>query len=133
MRASPTFGRAAMTMRDIASSVERVRSSLRAQPDAGLHEDTPATAQWERGLRIVSRHPLGMELSTDMPRALGGTGEHVTPGWLFRAGVASCAASCIVMAAAAEGLELDELEVVANSRSDTRGLLGIAAEDGGAV
>jgi hypothetical protein len=34
----------------------------------------------------------------------------VTPGWLFRAGFASCAATCIAMGAAAQGIELASLE-----------------------
>jgi uncharacterized OsmC-like protein len=60
-----------------------------------------------------------------MPSEVGGSGDQVTPGWLFRAGLASCAATRIAMAAAAEGIELATLEVRASSRSDTRGLLGM--------
>jgi OsmC-like protein len=49
----------------------------------------------------------------------------VSPGWLFRAGLASCAATCVGLAAADEGIELALLEVVARSRSDLRGLVGL--------
>jgi len=49
---------------------------------------------------------------------------------LFRAGLAACAATRIAMAAAAEGIELASLEVLASSRSDTRGLLGMTDADG---
>ncbi len=68
-----------------------------------------------------------------MPGELGGTGDQVTPGWLFRAGLASCAATSIAMTAAAEGIELTTLEVRASSRSDTRGLLGMTDADGAPV
>jgi uncharacterized OsmC-like protein len=43
----------------------------------------------------------------------------------MRAGLASCTATCIAMRAAARGIELQRLELVARSRSDTRGLLGM--------
>jgi organic hydroperoxide reductase OsmC/OhrA len=69
-------------------------------------------------------------MSTDMPTELGGSGDQVTPGWLFRAGLASCCATCIAMGAAAAGIELAMLEVSASSRSDTRGLLGMADDSG---
>jgi organic hydroperoxide reductase OsmC/OhrA len=61
-----------------------------------------------------------------MPTELGGNGDEVTPGWLFRAGLASCLATRIAMNAAAEGIELTALDVLATSRSDLRGLLGMA-------
>jgi uncharacterized OsmC-like protein len=122
-----------MAMQDIAAAAQRVQDTLRHRPEAGLHDDPPAVARWQRDLRITAHHPDGMQLSTDMPKALGGTGDQVSPGWLFRAGVCSCAATCIAMAAAREGIELQQLEVTAGSRSDTRGLLGMDDEGGGPV
>jgi organic hydroperoxide reductase OsmC/OhrA len=67
---------------------------------------------------------------TDMPAELGGSGDQVTPGWLFRAGLASCFATRIAMEAAVAGIELTLLEVLASSRSDTRGALGMADVSG---
>jgi len=67
---------------------------------------------------------------TDMPCELGGSGDRVTPGWLFRAGIASCAATSIAMSAAAEGIALGTLEVRVASRSDTRGVIGMTGSDG---
>lgn len=122
-----------MTIRDVAAAMQRVESVLLRQPEMGLHDDAAAIAQWQHGTRVVSGHANGTQLSTDMPRELGGTGDLVTPGWLFRAGLASCFATTIAMAAAAEGIELDTLEVSASSRSDTRGLLGMADANGAAV
>ena len=122
-----------MASQDIAAAIQHVESMLRSRPDAGLGDDAPATAQWQGGLRIRTSHANGTEVVTDMPIQLGGTGDKVSPGWLVRAGAASCIASRIAMNAASEGIELSELEVVARSLSDTRGLLGICGDDGGPI
>jgi uncharacterized OsmC-like protein len=110
--------------------MQRVEAVLRRRPEVGLHDDAPAAARWQGGTRVVSSHTNGTQMLTDMPGALGGSGDQVTPGWLFRAGLASCAATRIAMGAAAEGIELTTLEVLASSKSDTRGLLGMADADG---
>jgi organic hydroperoxide reductase OsmC/OhrA len=115
-----------MTTQRIVAAMQRVEALLQRRPEAGLHEDASATARWQSGTRVVSSHVNGTQLSTDMPSELGGSGDKVTPGWLFRAGLASCLATCIAMSAAAEGIELASLEVLASSRSDTRGLFGMA-------
>jgi organic hydroperoxide reductase OsmC/OhrA len=120
----------AMTSQKIAAAMQRVESVLRRRPEVGLHEDAPATARWERGTRVVSSHTNGAQLVTDMPAELGGGGDQVTPGWLFRAGLASCFATRIAMEAAAAAIELAMLEVVASSRSDTRGVFGMAEVSG---
>lgn len=122
-----------MSMQDIAAAMQRVEQVLRRRPEAGLRDDAPATARWESGMRVVASHANGTQISTDMPTQLGGSGDQVTPGWLLRAGLASCAATRIAMAAAAEGIELTALEVQAKSRSDTRGLLGMADAEGAPV
>jgi uncharacterized OsmC-like protein len=117
-------------MHDIAAAMQRVEKVMRRRPASGLHDDAPATARWEGGTRIVASHANGARIATDMPGELGGSGDQVTPGWLFRAGLVSCTATVIAMRAAAAGIELTLLEVRATSRSDTRGLLGMAGEDG---
>jgi uncharacterized OsmC-like protein len=122
-----------MGMEDIAAALERVKAVLRRRPDVGLHDDAPATARWEHGTRVVSSHANGTRIQSDMPGELGGTGDQVTPGWMFRAGLASCTATCIAMNAAEQGIELTALEVKAGSRSDARGLLRIADTAGAAV
>lgn len=119
-----------MTVQSIATAMQRVESVFRRRPEAGLADDTPATAHWEGGTRVVSRHLNGTQVVTDMPNEIGGSGDQVTPGWLLRAALASCAATRIAMAAAAAGIELTTLDVVASSRSDARGLLGMANADG---
>lgn len=119
-----------MAQHDLAAAIERNAAVLRRRPEFGLQDDAPAAARWQGGTRIVAEHANGAQMATDMPTELGGSGDQVTPGWLFRAGLASCAATSIVMAAAAEGIDVSALEVRAHSRSDTRGLLGLAGADG---
>ena len=116
--------------RDLAATLQRAEAVLQRRPDMGLHDDAPATARWDGNTRVVASHANGTEVSTDMPGELGGTGDRVTPGWLFRAGLASCATTSIAMSAAAEGIALTTLEVRVSSRSDTRGLLGMTGADG---
>lgn len=119
-----------MTMQDIATALQRVESALNRRPGGGTHDDPPATARWQTGLRVASSHANGAQVLTDMPTALGGSGDQVTPGWLLRAGLASCLATRIAMSAAAKGIELTFLEVLASSRSDARGLFGMVEASG---
>jgi len=119
-----------MSVTTIAAAVERVKDILRRRPQFGLHDDAPATSRWAGGLRVVSSHAIGTTVSTDLPTELGGTGDQVSPGWLFRAGIASCTATAIAMTAASDGITLTALEVTVSSRSDTRGLLGMTDLDG---
>lgn len=120
-----------MSLEALASAVERVRAVLDRKPSAGLHDDAPATSSWQGGTRCVSRHANGTRITTDMPKEVGGTAQsEVTPGWLFRAGLASCAVTTYVTQAALEGLELTLLEVRVDSRSDVRGYIGMAEADG---
>jgi uncharacterized OsmC-like protein len=119
-----------MALQQIAAALRRVEAALQRRPEFGLHEDAPATSRWEGGTRAVTRHANGFQVATDMPTELGGRGEGVTPGWLFRAGLASCATTSIVLGAAARGVALRALEVRAASRSDARGLLAMCDADG---
>jgi uncharacterized OsmC-like protein len=114
----------------ISKAMQRVRAVLARRPGAGIHADEPATARWDEGLRIVTRHANGTQMTTDMPAELGGEGNQVSPGWLLRAGLASCLATRIVMEAAATGICLTRLEVIAKSTSDTGGLLGMTGDSG---
>jgi len=123
----------ATNQQSIAAALQRVTTVLRRRPDIGLHDDSPATARWQGGLQALSCHENGTQIVSDLAQELGGGGAHVTPGWLFRAGFASCAATSIAMIAAAKGIELSALEVRATSRSDARGLLGMSDEGGSPV
>ncbi len=119
-----------MAVEQIAASMERVVSTLRRKPHAGLHDDAPATVRWAGGLRTVARSAAGAEVTTDMPAAIGGDDTAATPGWLLRTALASCAITRIAMEAAARGIVLQTLEAHATSRSDLRGMVGVAEPDG---
>lgn len=121
------------SLQAIAIAVQRVQGVLKRRPEAALHDDTPAKARWQGGTRVVTTGADGAQVLTDMPSELGGSGDQVTPGWLFRAGLASCATTSIVLAAAAEGIALAALDVSVGSRSDVRGLLGMRDQAGQAV
>jgi uncharacterized OsmC-like protein len=122
-----------MTLQHIAAALQRVEAVLQRRPDLATKDDAPATARWAGGLHCVSSHPNGVGIATDLPTEIGGTGEHVSPGWLMRASLASCAATSLVLSAAMDGIELTSLEVVVESRSDARGLLGMTGEEGDAI
>lgn len=122
-----------MSMQDIAAALERAESVYRRRPQAGLHDDAPAQASWVAGTRVIADHANGTQVQTDMPSEFGGSGDQVSPGWLFRAGIASCLATCIAMDAARKGVQLRSLDVRVASRSDSRGLLGIDDGDGSSV
>jgi len=113
------------TQRDVAGALERAVAVLTRRPDKGLSEDAKATVAWQGGTRTAAFHDNGLRVDTDMPAELGGSGSVVSPGWLFRAGIAACAATVIAMVAASEGVELDTLTVEIDSSSDTRGVLGM--------
>jgi uncharacterized OsmC-like protein len=115
---------------DVAQALRRVESVLQRRPEMGVHDDAPATSRWRSGTQVVASHANGTQIPSDMPSEFGGGGAHVTPGWLLRAGVASCTATCIAMHAALQGIALDSLEVVVGSRTDSRGLLGMPDTDG---
>jgi len=122
-----------MTAETISKAVQRVRNVLSRHPEAGIHADEPAIARWGSGLRVMCSHANGTQIATDLPAQIGGTGDQVTPGWLLRAGLASCLATRIAMEAVAAGIVLTQLEVSAESTSDARGLLGMTTDRGEAI
>jgi uncharacterized OsmC-like protein len=122
-----------MPLHEIDVAVKRVMAALQRRPEFGIHANPNAVAQWESGTRVVTSSPDGTKVVTDMPKEIGGTGDQVSPGWLFRAGLASCSATSITLAAASEGIALTALQVRTESRSDVRGLLGMSAPNGAPV
>jgi len=117
----------------VADALKRAQAVFARRPHAAVHDDAPATARWTGGTACITTHANGTALATDMPPEMGGEGAAVTPGFLFRAGVAACTATRIAMGAALAGIALDRLEVVARSRSDSRGLLGMRDEAGAKI
>ncbi len=127
--AGPGDENAAATRERIAAAWRRLESLLEHRPGAGVVEDAPAVARWTGGTCFAlesssARQAAG--LHTDMPEALGGRALGVSPGWLLRAALATCVGTRIVLGAAAGGIALQSLELEASSRSDLRGILGLA-------
>jgi uncharacterized OsmC-like protein len=110
---------------EIGDAIERTKRALAADETAGPSSDRAATAVIENGLRCQVEGPEGWSVVTDMPPPVGGTGSAPTAGWMLRAAWAACDATAIAMRAAELGIALTRLEVVAESESDFRGLLGV--------
>jgi uncharacterized OsmC-like protein len=114
-----------MSSQEIALALQRARSVFERRPQSALHADAPATARWAGGTRVHSLHGSGASVPSDMPREFGGSGDQVSPGWLFRAGLGACSTTCIALVAAERGVALAQLEIETTSNSDARGLLGM--------
>ncbi len=114
-----------MSNTDIRGALGSAIAYLKAHPDEARYTDSPATAVLEFGLAVTVHGPEGMSIHTDMPKSVGGTDRSPSPGWLLRAAQASCLATLIGMRAAQQGLEPGRIEVVVDSESDDRGILGI--------
>lgn len=105
--------------------LERAKRLFLEKPVVAKKANTTATAVWRNGLTCDVAGPAAEGATTDMPQAMGGNGAGSNPGWLLRAGIASCAATAIAMRAALQGIALKTLEVKVDSESDARGLVGI--------
>jgi uncharacterized OsmC-like protein len=112
---------------EIKAALQNAVAYLTEHPDEARYTDSLATAVIEDGLKSRVRGPSGEEAVTDMPKSVGGGGSAGSPGWLFRAALASCVATLVAMRAAEEGIELKRLEVNVDSESDDRGILGMDA------
>jgi uncharacterized OsmC-like protein len=110
---------------DIKSAIENAVAYLSEHPEEARYTDSVATATLGESLRVDVTGPDGERVTTDMPGAIGGRAEEPSPGWLYRAAIASCVASTIGMEVARAGLNLSSLEVEVDSESDDRGILGI--------
>ncbi len=112
-------------MASIRESIEMAVQYLSEHPEEALYTDSFARATLGEALQVRVDGPDGEHIDTDMPRGVGGMGQKPTPGWLFRASIASCVASTVGMELAREGLAPTTLEVEVDSRSDDRGILGM--------
>lgn len=120
-------------LRGIAAAVASARDHAASKPSAARGTDTAARARLLDGLRVAVTGPKGWHVDTDMAKAVGGGGSAPTPGWLFRAALASCDAVLIAMQCAEEGVDLAGLETEVTSESDDRGLLGDARAPAGPI
>ena len=122
-----------MSNETIQRSVERAIQFLDQYPEKARVTDTVARCRIEEGLSCIAVAPDGTEVKTDMPPGVGGGGSAPSPGWLMRAGLASCDATAIAMRAAQLGVHLTELEVIVDSESDDRGIFGMDETPAGPI
>jgi uncharacterized OsmC-like protein len=106
-------------------ALERAQRIFLEKPGAARKTGAAAAAIWRDGLSCEITGPASEKAMTDMPEPMGGKGNGPSPGWLLRAGMASCTATAIAMRAAMLGIELRQLEVSVECESDARGLVGI--------
>lgn len=109
----------------VREAIDKASRVYAREPAKARNANTPAVATLGERLRCEVAGSGFASLRTDMPRGIGGDGSGPNPGWLMRAGLASCSATCIAMRAAVLGIELKTLEVTVTSESDMRGTLGI--------
>jgi uncharacterized OsmC-like protein len=112
-------------MTHIRQAIDDAVAYLSEHPDEASYTDSVARATLGESLRVMVDGPQGERIETDMPRGVGGRSEHPSPGWLFRAAIASCVASTVGMEAARTGITLTSLQVEVDSVSDDRGILGM--------
>lgn len=112
-------------MTTIRAAIDKAVDFLTEHPEKARYTDSVARASLSDSLRVDVEGPNGEAITTDMPAGVGGLAEHPTPGWLFRAAVASCVAATVAMEAAKEGIDLTSLDVEVDSESDDRGILGL--------
>lgn len=110
-------------------ALQRAQRLFLDKPAAARKANAGAMAVWHEGLRCEIAGPGAERATTDMPLAMGGKATGSNPGWLLRAGMASCTATAIAMRAALQGIELRKLEVNVESESDARCLVGIPDTD----
>jgi uncharacterized OsmC-like protein len=114
-----------MSTPHVREAIEKISTVLAEKPEKGRVKSPPATATLVDGLKCQVTGLAGELLHTDMPPAVGGGAAAPTPGWLMRAALAACNATCIAMRAAKRGISLSRLEVTVDSEVDNRGMLGL--------
>jgi uncharacterized OsmC-like protein len=114
-----------MSSSGIREAIDRLSSVFSADPAKARAKNASATARLVDGLKCEVAGPRNERISTDMPPAMGGAASGPNPGWLLRAGMASCTTTVIAMRAAKLGIALTSLEVTVESESDNRGMLGL--------
>ena len=112
---------------DIRAAIEGASAYLRAHPEDAAYTDSVATARLDGGLRVLVSGPNGEQLTTDMPKGVGGAASEASPGWYLRASLAACALSLAIMRAAQLGLAGFRCEVDVDSESNDYGILGLDA------
>jgi uncharacterized OsmC-like protein len=114
-----------MSEQAIREAMDNAAKVIAANPDKARVKNASATASLKDRLTLSVTGPNGEAVETDMPKGIGGGGCVPQPGWLMRAALASCTGTVIAMRAAKLGIALEKLDVIVESQSDNRGLLGL--------
>ena len=114
-----------MSIPRVREAIENLSAAISADPMKARPKNIPATARLTEGLRCELTGPYNERLVTDMAPAMGGSATGPNPGWLLRGAIASCTATVIAMRAAQLGVALSNLEVIVETDSDLRGILGL--------
>src|SRR2546428_10680354 len=80
---------------EIRDALSQAVEYLREHRSEAKYTDSAATAVLEDGLRVTVTGPEGAQLTTDMPKSIGGGGGLPSPGWVFCAAPAGCLAGLI--------------------------------------
>src|SRR2546427_8307553 len=110
---------------DIRDALSQAVEYLGEHRSEEKYADSAATAVLEDGLRVTVTGPEGAQLTTDMPKSIGGRGGLPSPGWVLCAAQASCLASFVAMEAARAGGTLRRVEGGVDSGSDHYRIPGI--------
>lgn len=111
----------------IAEHVAKASAYLIEHPEDARYRDGTAHARLDAGLAVDVTGTGGEILRTDMPLGIGGMATAPSPGWYLRAATASCVVALVAIRAGATGIALDAVDVIVDSESDDRGILGLDA------
>src|SRR2546430_17110964 len=88
---------------EIRDALSQAVEYLREHRSEAKYTDSAATAVLEDGLRVTVTGPEGAQLTTDMPKSIGGRGGMPPPGGVLRPAPAGRLARVIAMEARAPG------------------------------
>ncbi len=121
----PTMSKTAVSKTlQIREAFDRNRKAVELRP-AIAQSTSSVTCRMIDGLTCEATDGR-FKLVTDNPKSEGGEGRGPTPGFLIRAGLASCCAICYGIAAARLEVPIDSIDVEVESDFDARGLYGLA-------
>jgi len=78
---------------EIRDALSQAVEYLREHRSEAKYTDSAATAVLEDGLRVTVTGPEGAQLTTDMPKSIGGRGDLPSPGRIVRAAEGGCLAN----------------------------------------
>src|SRR2546426_12436231 len=102
---------------DIRDALSQAVEYLGEHRSEAKYTDSAATAVLEDGLRVTVTGPEGAQLTTDMPKSIGGRGGLPLPGWVLLAAAAGCLPGLISQVGAGAGGNLWRVAGAVDRRS----------------